>query len=284
MRGYQSPPTLRRKICAAGLQRLMHPFLNTAVKAARVAADIQTRAARRLPSIKVENKGPKDFVSEVDKKSEEAICEVLLEAYPDHAITAEEGTTIGNDKGEFRWYIDPLDGTHNFIHGVPHWNISIACEHKGQIVHGVVFDPVRNDLFTASRGAGAFLNNRRMRVSAVRYTNEALVATGFPFKDGADFERYFSMLRDVMPQFSGMRRAGAAALDLAYVAAGWYDCFWEMSLNPWDIAAGALLVQEAGGLVTDIYGEENYLENGHVIAGNPRMFAELLKLLKPHAP
>jgi myo-inositol-1(or 4)-monophosphatase len=152
------------------------------------------------------------------------------------------------------------------------------------VVHGVVYDPVRNDLFTATRGAGAFLNNKRIRVSDVRVAAEALVATGFPFKEGTEFDSYIEMLRDVMPQFSGMRRAGAAALDLAYVAAGWYDCFWEMKLNAWDMAAGSLLVQEAGGLVTDIYGEEHYMQNGHIVAGNPRMFAELLKWLTPHAP
>jgi myo-inositol-1(or 4)-monophosphatase len=258
----------------------MHPYLNTAVKAARLAADVQLRAYRNLSNLKVQNKGPKDFVSEVDKKSEIIIIETLLEAYPDHAVVGEEGGAQGNANAEFRWIIDPLDGTHNFIHGVPHWNVSIACEHAGKVMHGVVYDPVRNDLFTATRGAGAFLNNKRVRVSEVRLASEALVATGFPFKDGADFERYFAMLRSVMPEFSGMRRAGAAALDLAYVAAGWYDCFWEMKLNAWDVAAGALLVQE----VTDIYGEENYMENGHIVAGNPRMFAELLKLLRPHAP
>ncbi len=262
----------------------MHPFLNTAVKAARAAADLQLRASRNLPNLKVENKGPKDFVSEVDKKSELIIIETLLDAYPDHAVIGEEGGAQGKANAEFRWIIDPLDGTHNYIHGVPHWNVSIACEHDGKIMHGVVYDPVRNDLFTATRGAGAFLNNKRMRVSNVRNADEALVATGFPFKDGTDFERYIGMLRDVMPAFSGMRRAGAAALDLAYVAAGWYDCFWEMNLNSWDVAAGGLLVQEAGGLVTDIYGEENYLVNGHVVAGNPRMFAELLRLLTRHAP
>jgi myo-inositol-1(or 4)-monophosphatase len=262
----------------------MHPFLNTAVAAARAAADIQLRASRNLSRLKVQNKGPKDFVSEVDKKSEVIIIETLLEAYPDHAVVGEEGGAQGNQNAEFRWIIDPLDGTHNFIHGVPHWNISIACETQGRVLHGLVYDPVRNDLFTATRGAGAFLNNKRIRVSEVRDPAEGLVATGFPFKEGTDFDRYIAMLKDIMPVFSGMRRAGAAALDLAYVAAGWYDCFWEMKLTVWDVAAGALLVQEAGGLVTDIYGEENYMQNGHIVAGNPRMFAELLKLLKPHAP
>ncbi len=260
----------------------MHPLLNTAVKAARRAADIQTRAARNLDRVRVDSKGPKDFVSDIDKASEAAIVEVLLEAYPDHTVVAEEGTTGGKADSEFRWIIDPLDGTHNFIHGVPHWNISIAMEFRGVLTHGLVYDPMRNDLFTATRGAGAFLNNKRIRVSSVRNASEALVATGFPFKDGAQFDRYMAMLRDVMPQFSGMRRAGAAALDLAYVAAGWYDCFWEMNLNAWDVGAGALLVLEAGGLVTDVYGEENYMKNGHIVAGNPRMFAELLKLLSPH--
>jgi myo-inositol-1(or 4)-monophosphatase len=262
----------------------MHPFLNTAVKAARKAAELQTRASRNLANIKVENKGPKDFVTEVDKASEAAICEVILETYPHHAIVGEEGTNIGNKNAEFRWIIDPIDGTHNFMHGVPYWNISIGCEQNGVVMHGLVYDPSANNLFTASRGGGAFLNNKRLRVSAVRNASEALVATGMPFKEGAEFDRYIGMLRDVMPAFSGIRRAGAAALDLAYVAAGWYDCFWEMNLNSWDVAAGSLLVQEAGGLVTDIYGEENYMNNGHIVAGNPRMFAELLKLLTPHAP
>jgi myo-inositol-1(or 4)-monophosphatase len=261
-------------------------MLNTAVKAARKAGDLQLRAARDLTRLTIENKGDPnnmDFVTDIDKACERAIVETLLMAYPDHTIMAEEGTPGLVTESDYKWIIDPIDGTHNFMHGVPHYCVSIALEHRGIITQAVIYDPSRNDLFTATRGAGAFVNNKRMRVSATKNTREAIVGTGTPFKDPALFDPYFEMFKSVMPVFSGMRRAGAAALDMAYVAAGWYDCFWELKLKPWDIAAGSLLILEAGGIITDLNGNEGYMDNGNVVCGNPKMFAELLKLINPHA-
>jgi len=261
----------------------MHPMLNTAIKAARRAGGIIQRGARDLDRLTVTSKGPKDFVSEVDKAAEAAIVEVLLEAYPDHGILAEEGTTNAGAKGvENIWIIDPLDGTTNFLHGFPQYCVSIALSHKGVITQGVVYDPNRNDLFTSTRGAGAFLNDRRLRVSRRIRLDEALVATGFPFRDGSLVETHLDMMRDMIHRTAGIRRAGAAALDLAHVAAGWYEGFWEVGLNPWDMAAGSLLVQEAGGLVADVHGEEQYLENGSIIAATPKIFAQMVQTLSPH--
>jgi len=261
---------------------MLHPMLNTAVKAARRAATVINRAAQNLDLLNVRTKSVNDFVSEVDHAAEAAIVDVLRKAYPDHAILAEESGASG--EGEYEWVIDPLDGTTNFLHGMPHYAVSIGLRHKGVLTHGVVYDPVRNEMFTASRGAGAFLNDRRIRVSRRTQLSESLVATGFPFREMADFDAYLRMLRAVMPACAGIRRAGAASLDLAYVAAGRYDAFWEFGLSPWDIAAGALLVSEAGGLVGDATGEPGYLESGAVVAGSPRVFAQLLQAIAPHVP
>jgi len=264
-------------------QLTMHPMLSTAVKAARRAGSIINRGARDLDRLTITTKGPKDFVSEVDRAAETAIVETLLATYPDHAILAEEGTAKDANAGaEYLWIIDPLDGTTNFLHGFPQYCVSIAVRHKGQVTQGVVYDPVRNDLFTATRGRGAFLNDHRMRVSRRQHLKDCLIGTGFPYRDGADLEAYVAMMRAMMSATTGIRRPGAAALDLAYVAAGYYDGFWEIGLNPWDVAAGSLLITEAGGLVGDLEGENQYLFGGEVIAANPRIFAQIVKLLAPY--
>jgi myo-inositol-1(or 4)-monophosphatase len=260
----------------------MHPMLTLAVKAARRAGTLINRSARDLDMLAVTTKGPKDFVSEVDRAAEAAIVDVLLGTYPDHAILAEEGTAKGNNaEAEYVWIIDPLDGTTNFLHGMPQYCVSIALAHKGQVTQAVILDPVRNDLFTASRGRGAFLNDRRIRVSKRQHLRDCLVGTGFPYRDGSYLDSYLQMMKVMIQATAGLRRPGAAALDLAYVAAGYYDGFWEIGLNPWDVAAGSLLVLEAGGLIGDLSGEENYLHGGQVIAGNPRIFTQMLTTLAP---
>ncbi|HMM55577.1 MAG TPA: inositol monophosphatase family protein, partial [Candidatus Desulfobacillus sp.] len=215
----------------------MHPTLNIAVKAARRAGGIINRAARDIDLVKVSAKRDKDFVTEVDQAAEAAIIEVLKEAYPDHAILAEESGASG--ESEHVWIIDPLDGTTNFIHGLPQYCVSIALQHKGVLQHAVIYDSNRNELFTASRGAGAFLNERRIRVSKRAKMNEALIGTGFPFRYFEHVDAYLGIFRDMMLKTAGVRRPGAAALDLAWVAAGRIDGFWELGLSPWDMAAGA---------------------------------------------
>ncbi len=261
----------------------MHPTLTIAVKAARRAGNLINRGARDLDLLTVTAKGPKDFVSEIDRAAEAAIVETLLDAYPDHAILAEEGTAKGaNAEAENVWIIDPLDGTTNFLHGFPQYCVSIALQHRGQITQGVIYDPVRNDLFTATRGRGAFLNDRRMRVSKRHHLRDCLIGTGFPFRDGSYLDTYLRMMKTMIEQTAGLRRPGAAALDLAYVAAGFYDGFWEVGLNPWDVAAGSLLVQEAGGLIGDLSGEGDFLYGGQVIAANPKVFAQMITVLAPY--
>ena len=257
----------------------MHPMLNTAVKAARKAGTIISRASRDVDLLKVESKRQNDFVTEVDRAAEAAIIAVLNEAYPNHSILAEESGASKGSQGEFVWIIDPLDGTTNFIHGVPQFAVSIGLKHKGVMTQGVVFDPVKNELFTATRGAGAYLNDKRMRVGKRDRINDALIGTGFPFSKIDLLERYIEMFRKVTLNCAGIRRPGAAALDLAYVAAGRFDGFWEMGLAPWDMAAGALLVQEAGGLVGDFAGNSDYMESGEIVAGSPKVFAQLLALV-----
>ena len=261
----------------------MHPMLNTAVKAARDAAEIIQFGARNLDRLTIDSKGPGDFVTEIDRKAEETIVDTLLGAYPNHGIIAEEGSgaTRGNSQSDHIWIIDPLDGTTNFLHGLPTYCVSIALQVEGKLTQAVIYDPNRNDLFTSSRGAGAYMNNRRIRVSKTLKLRDALSGTGFPFRDGAAFDEYMAQLRRLMPKTAGLRRPGAAALDLAYVAAGFYDGFWEMKLNQWDMAAGALLIMEAGGLVTGIDGEDSYMDSGSIVAGTPKIFAELLKTLQP---
>jgi myo-inositol-1(or 4)-monophosphatase len=261
----------------------MHPMLTIAVKAARRAGSVINRGARDLDLLTVTAKGPKDFVSEVDREAERAIVEILHASYPDHAILAEEGTgREKNIEAEHVWIIDPLDGTTNFLHGFPQYCVSIALSHKGVITQGVIYDPVRNDLFTSTRGRGAYLNDRRIRVSRRQHLRECLIGTGFPFRDGRFLDTYLQMMRTMIVHTAGLRRPGAAALDLAYVAAGFYDGFFEVGLNPWDVAAGSLLVLEAGGLIGDLEGEGNYLHGGQVIAANPKIFSQMVQSLSPY--
>ena len=257
----------------------MHPMLNTAVKAARKAGSIINRASLDVDLVKVASKGRSDFVTEVDRAAEQAIVDILLKAYPDHAILAEESGASGDS--EYTWIIDPLDGTTNFIHGFPQYAISIALRHREHVTQAVVFDPTRNELFTASRGRGAFLNERRIRVSKRSKLSECLIGTGFPFREFQHADAYLGMFKDMMLKTAGLRRPGAAALDLAYVAAGFYDGFWEVGLNPWDVAAGSLLVQEAGGLIGNLAGEADFLHSGQVIAANPKVFAQMVTALAP---
>src|SRR5580765_2293112 len=260
----------------------MHPTLIIAVKAARRAGNFINRSARDLDMLTITTKGPKDFVSEVDRAAEAAIVETLLEAYPDHAILAEEGTAKGaNAQAENVWIIDPLDGTTNFLHGFPQYCVSIGLQHKGQITQAVIYDPVRNDLFTATRGRGAFLNDRRIRVSRRTHLRDCLIGTGFPFRDGSYLDTYLQMMKTMIQQTAGLRRPGAAALDLAYVAAGFYDGFFEIGLNAWDVAAGSLLIQEAGGLIGDLAGDGEFLHGGQVIAATPKIFAQMVTALAP---
>ena len=265
------------------MSQSLHPMLNIAVRAARQAGSIINRAALDLEVLKVATKGPNDFVSEVDRAAEAAIIDVLLEAYPDHSILAEEsGRTRGARHSEYQWIIDPLDGTTNFLHGFPVYAVSIALAHRGVVQQAVVYDPTRNDLFYASRGRGAFLNDRRLRVSKRIRLAESLIGTGFPFRRGDNFKRYIQMFEEVMHACAGVRRPGAAALDLCYVAAGWYDGFFETGLNPWDVAAGSLLITEAGGLIGNFTGEADFLHQREVVAGAPKVYGQLVQMLAPY--
>ena len=263
----------------------MHPMLTTAIKAARKAGAIINRAAPNLDRLTVHTKSDRDYVTEVDQSAEHAIIETLLEAYPNHGILAEETgarPAVDGRADEYQWVIDPLDGTTNFLHGLPQYAVSIALRHKGVVSQAVVYDPVNNELYTASRGRGAFLNDRRLRVSKRDKLEDCLVGTGFPFREFGHVETYINMFRDVMKRTSGIRRPGSAALDLAYVAAGRYDAFWEIGLNPRDLAAGSLLVQEAGGLVGDLAGNETWFDTGNILAATPKIFGQMVQTLKPH--
>ncbi|MDH5204875.1 MAG: inositol monophosphatase [Hylemonella sp.] len=262
----------------------LHPMLNVAIKAARAAGAIINRAALDVESVRVSQKQVNDFVTEVDHASEQAIIETLLTAYPGHGIWGEEtGREHGAKDSEFVWIIDPLDGTTNFIHGFPVYCVSIALAVKGKIEQAVIYDPTRNDLFTATKGRGAYMNDRRIRVSKRSQLNECLVSTGFPFRKGDNFPAYLSMMSEIMQRTAGLRRPGAAALDLAYVAAGFADGFFETGLSPWDVAAGSLLVTEAGGLVGNFTGESNFLEQKECLAGNPRVYGQLVPLLQKYS-
>lgn len=262
----------------------MHPMLNIAIRAARRAGNLISSAIDQVDRLDVTEKSSNDFVSQVDRQAEESIISVLREAYPGHDILAEEsGDTTGNTGGsEYQWIIDPLDGTTNFLHGFPQFAVSIGLKYKGRMEHAVIYDPTRQELFSASRGAGAKLNDRRIRVSSRKGLKGALLGTGFPFKQQQDLDTYLATFKALFPMTAGIRRPGSAALDLAYVAAGRLDGFWEIGLNPWDMAAGALLVQEAGGLVGDFSGDDDYLQTGNVVAGNPKVFKEILQAIRPH--
>ena len=256
----------------------MHPMINIAVKAARRPASIITRASFEVEQLRVTHKGHNDFVTEVDQAAEKAIVDVLRQAYPDHAILAEESGASSNlhKDSENVWIIDPLDGTTNFIHGFPQYAISIGLQQRGQITQAVVYDPTRNELFTASKGAGAFLNDKRIRVAKRDKLADALIGTGFPYSDLSGLDEYVKLFHVMTEKSAGLRRPGAAALDLAYVAAGRLDGFFEKNLKPWDIAAGSLLITEAGGLVGDFHGESDYLYKGNVIAGSAKIFSQMI--------
>jgi myo-inositol-1(or 4)-monophosphatase len=259
-------------------------MLNVAVRAARAAGAIINRAALDIESVRIKQKQVNDFVTEVDALSEKTIIETILEAYPNHGIWAEEsGRELGNHRSENIWIIDPLDGTTNFIHGFPVYCVSIALQIQGKIDHAVVYDPTRNDLFYASRGRGAYLNDRRLRVSKREVLKDCLISTGFPFRPGDNFPKYMQMMSEVMTRTAGLRRPGAAALDLAYVAAGFCDGFFETGVQAWDVAAGSLLIQEAGGLIGNFTGDSDFLDQQECVAGNPKIYSQLVGLLSPYS-
>jgi len=260
----------------------VQPLLNIAVRAARRAGEVIVRSLNRLESLTITSKGRNDFVSEVDQAAEQEIIATIRRHYPQHAFLAEESGRSGDS--ETLWIVDPLDGTTNFLHGFPVFAVSIACQVRGRLEHAVVYDPMRGELFTASRGSGAHLENRRIRVSKARALEGALIATGFPYRANTRYlDAYLAMFRAVTEQAAGVRRPGAAALDLAYVAAGRVDAFWEIGLSAWDTAAGTLLIQEAGGRIGTLIGGE-YRQEGHIVAGSPKVYAALVETLAPHVP
>jgi myo-inositol-1(or 4)-monophosphatase len=263
----------------------MHPMLNTAIKAARRGATVINRASFDLDRVTVTEKQHNDFVTDVDQAAEQAIIEVLSKAYPSHAFLAEESGASANtnDENEFVWIIDPLDGTTNFIHGFPQYCVSIALQQRGVTTQAVIYDPVRNDLFTATKGAGAFLNEKRIRVTKLDRIANALLSTGYAPGSNRALEEYLKMYQVMGERCQGLRRPGSAALDLAYVAAGRLDGFYEKGLKPWDIAAGALLITESGGIVGEFSGESDYLHKGDVVAASPKIFAQMVALLAPFA-
>ncbi|VAW87230.1 Inositol-1-monophosphatase [hydrothermal vent metagenome] len=258
----------------------MHPMLNTAITAARQAGNIIARSADRIETLTIKNKGQNDFVSEIDQQAEQAIIKVIRKAYPSHGFLAEEsGNSAGDD---YVWIIDPLDGTTNFLHGFPQFAVSIALKYKNRLEQAVIYDPIRQELFTASRGVNAQLNGRRIRVTKAKSLANTLIGTGFPYSNMEHLSEYMDILKSIIPETVGVRRAGAASLDLAYVAAGRLDGFWEYGLKPWDLAAGTLLIQEAGGIVSDFDGGTDFFESGNVVAGNAKVLKSLLQTIKRH--
>ncbi|WP_435100544.1 inositol monophosphatase family protein [Arhodomonas sp. AD133] len=258
----------------------MHPMVNIAVRAARSAGNVIVRNMDRLDRLHVEAKGNNDFVSDVDRMAEREIVQTLKRAYPDHGILGEEYG--GKANGDYLWVIDPLDGTTNYLHGFPHFAVSIALLHRGAPEVAVIYDPVRQELFTATRGGGATIEGRRIRMRPRRSIEGALLGTGFPFRYPEHQGSYLGMFQSIMGSTGDIRRAGSAALDLAYVACGRLDGFWELGLSPWDIAAGVLLIQEAGGIVSDFAGDNGYLKSGNVVAGSLKLHADLLRHITPH--
>jgi myo-inositol-1(or 4)-monophosphatase len=255
----------------------MHALLNVAVMAAHRAGDTLSRKMVNLSKLKVEKKGHNDFVSDADHAAEKAVLSVIQKHYPEHAIHAEESGIQG--ESDTVWIIDPLDGTTNYLHGFPVFAVSIGVQVNGRMEHAVVYDPTRQELFTASRGQGAQLDGHKIRVSRRTSLENALIGTGFPFRQAdMELQPYFDMLSKVMRNTTGVRRAGAAALDLCYVAAGRLDGFWETGLSPWDLAAGSLIIREAGGIVSALDGNENFMESGHVLTGPPKIYSGLAKL------
>lgn len=263
-------------------KKAMNPILTTAFKAARKAGDMMMRASRNLDAVKVDSKAFNDFVSSVDREAEAILVEAIKESYPHHKITCEESGSHGKQNAEYEWIIDPLDGTTNFLHGHPQYAISMALLHRGVLQEALVYAPERNDLYMASRGKGALLNDRRIRVSNRIELNRCLIGTGFPVVDQSMMDKYLALLKEFLAKTAGGRREGAASLDLCAVACGRLDGFFEFNLKPWDIAAGALIVQEAGGIVTDMQGNEGWLESGDVVAGNPKVLAQMLQVIAAH--
>lgn len=259
----------------------MHnPIINIAIEAARAGGNIIIRACKRMDLVKVTAKSANDFVTEVDTRVEQEIISIIKKAYPSHAILGEESGEIPGE--HYQWVIDPLDGTRNFIHGFPHYAISIGVMHKNRIEHGLIYDPMRQEFFTASRGKGAQLNDRKIRVSPRKHIEECLFGTGFAYRhQDKNTPVPMGIFNSMLPLCGDIRRAGSAALDLAYVACGRLDGFWEMGLHLWDIAAGILLVKEAGGMVTDPHGGEDYLKTGNVVAANPVIMRQFLKTIQP---
>lgn len=256
------------------------PILNIAIEAARAAGIIIIRAMQRMDTVKVSEKAPNDLVTEVDQRVEQEIISIIHKAYPSHSILGEEGGELAGD--DYQWIIDPIDGTRNFVHGFPHFAVSIAVTYKGRIEHGVIYDPVRQELFTATRGKGAQLNDRRIRVASRKRLEECLLGTGFAYRHHTDDHSLPSnILHSILPICGDIRRAGAATLDLAYVACGRLDGFWEIGLHLWDIAAGVLLVKEAGGMACDLHGGEDYLKTGNIVVANPYIMKQFLKTIKP---
>lgn len=262
----------------------MHPFVNTAIKAARQAGEVIMRAQEQLDQIEIAAKSKNNFVTNVDQAAEYEIIQILQKAYPNHAILGEESGEIVVDNSEYQWIIDPLDGTTNFIHGYPHFCVSIALKHKGRIEHAVIYDPIKQDIYAASRGEGARKNDRRIRVSRTNLLEEAMVAMGLPPSAHQYKEQVFNAVQHLSGQIRSMRLAGSAALDLAYVAAGQLDAYWSLSLAPWDVAAGSLLIREAGGHCMDFKGSEDFLDSGHILAGNIKLIKPLLEQLRAHLP
>lgn len=258
----------------------MNPTLNIAIRAARAAGKVLLRHVDRLDQIKVQTKSRNDFVSEVDRSAEQAIIQELRARFPSHAILAEESGAQG--EGDYQWVIDPLDGTANYLHGLPQFSVSIALRLRGQLECAVVYDPLREELYTAARGEGAQLNDRRLRVAGRPSLDGALIGTGFPFRDQRHIDAYLGMFKDMTLSTAGLRRPGSAALDLAYVAAGRTDGFWELGLSPWDFAAGALLITEAGGTVTDLVGGSRYFDTCNLVAGNLKVHQAMVELIRPH--
>jgi myo-inositol-1(or 4)-monophosphatase len=258
----------------------MHPMLNIAVRAARSAGNVIARGFENQSELMVEAKGSNDFVTRVDKEAEQAIIRKIQQSYPDHCFVGEEGGVVEGSNTDYKWIIDPLDGTTNFIKGIPHFAVSIALMHKGRLDQGVVFDPIRGELFTASRGAGAQLNGFRMRASKAKELSQTILATSFPFRNKTTLPQYQEGFNKIFMQAGDIRRGGSAALDLAYVAAGRFDGYWESGLKPWDIAAGELLVRESGGLVTDFSGGNDPMHKGNIVAGSPKVVQILVKHLK----
>ena len=260
----------------------MHPMLNIAVRAARSAGTVIVRAFEQLDKVEVETKGTNDFVSNVDLSAEKAIIDTILKSYPKHSIVSEEAGEIKGEDEDYQWIIDPLDGTTNFVKGIPHFAVSIALKVKGKLDQAVIYDPIRGELFTASRGKGAQLNGFRVRVNQHKDLSGAILGTGFPFKHKQHTNAYLDMFKTLFTKTSDMRRAGSAALDLAYLASGRIDGFFEIGLKPWDTAAGELMVIEAGGLVTDFVGGHNHSRSGNIVAGSSRLLKEMLKDMRPH--